>query len=69
MPLGWQIGFTDRRHPISGDRDGTYSALLFHRDENGAITGGIVVLDERDARMAAFGRIGRPDLLRTPRLR
>jgi len=40
-----QIGFTDRRLPISGDRDGTYSAVLFHRDENGAITGRIVVLD------------------------
>lgn len=41
-----QIGFSDRRLPISGDADGIYKALLFHRDENGVITGRIVVLDE-----------------------
>lgn len=41
-----QIGFSDRRVSISGDADDTYKALLFHRDENGVITGRIVVLDE-----------------------
>ncbi|GIP36589.1 hypothetical protein [Paenibacillus sp. J2TS4] len=40
-----QIGFSDRRLPISGG-DGIYQAMLFHRDENGVITGRIVVLDE-----------------------
>lgn len=38
-----QIGFSDR-FPISG-KDEMYKALLFHRDENGVITGRIVVLD------------------------
>lgn len=40
-----QIGFSDRRLSISGG-DGNYNALLFHRDENGVITGRVVVLDE-----------------------
>ncbi|MBP1995750.1 hypothetical protein [Paenibacillus eucommiae] len=39
-----QIGFSDRRLPISGGDD-IYEALLFHRDENGVITGRVVVLD------------------------
>lgn len=38
-----QIGFTDRQMPISGDGE-IYKALLFHRDENGVVTGRIVVL-------------------------
>lgn len=41
-----QIGFSDRRLSISGGADDTYEAVLFHRDENGVITGRIVVLDE-----------------------
>jgi len=40
-----QTGFTDRRLPISGD-DHRMSAVLFHRDENGVITGRIVILNE-----------------------
>lgn len=40
-----QIGFSDRRLSISRG-DGNYNALLFHRDENGVITGRVVVLDE-----------------------
>ncbi|WP_019636498.1 hypothetical protein [Paenibacillus fonticola] len=44
LPSGLgQIGFTDRKMPISGDGE-FYKALLFHRDENGVITGRIVVL-------------------------
>ncbi|MBN2983715.1 hypothetical protein [Cohnella algarum] len=41
-----QIGFSDRRLPISGGIDNTYEAVLFHRDENGVITGRIVILGE-----------------------
>lgn len=41
-----QIGFSDRRLSISGGADDIYEAVLFHRDENGVITGRIVVLDE-----------------------
>lgn len=40
-----QIGFSDRRLPISGGADDIYRALLFHRDEDGVITGRIVILD------------------------
>ncbi|MEC0245393.1 hypothetical protein P4H65_06225 [Paenibacillus chitinolyticus] len=38
-----QIGFSDRIS-ISGDGN-TYKTILFHRDENGVITGRIVILD------------------------
>lgn len=38
-----QIGFSNRT-PISGDGN-TYKTILFHRDENGVITGRIVILD------------------------
>lgn len=41
-----QIGFSDRRLSISGGADDIYRAVLFHRDENGVITGRIIVLDE-----------------------
>ncbi len=41
-----QIGFSDRRLSISGGADDIYEAVLFHRDENGVITGRIIVLDE-----------------------
>lgn len=40
-----QIGFSDRRFSVS-EGDDIYEALLFHRDENGVITGRFVVLDE-----------------------
>lgn len=41
-----EIGFTDRRLPISGDSDDIYKAALFHKDENGVITGRVVILDK-----------------------
>lgn len=41
-----ESGFTDRRLPISGDSDDIYRAVLFHKDENGVITGRIVILDQ-----------------------
>jgi hypothetical protein len=41
-----QIGFSDKRLTVSGGTDGVYSAVLFHRDEYGVITGRIIVLDE-----------------------
>ncbi|MFC4775449.1 hypothetical protein ACFO9Q_01450 [Paenibacillus sp. GCM10023252] len=41
-----EIGFSDRRLPISGGSDDIYRALLLHRDENGVITGRIVSLDQ-----------------------
>ncbi|WP_044478915.1 hypothetical protein [Paenibacillus antibioticophila] len=39
-----QTGFTDRRLPISGNGD-NYRAMLFHKDENGVITGRIVEIE------------------------
>lgn len=40
-----QVGFTDQGITVSGDGE-LNKALLFHRDENGVITGRIVILDE-----------------------
>ncbi|GIO42747.1 hypothetical protein J41TS4_25050 [Paenibacillus apis] len=39
-----QTGFTDRRLPISRNGD-DYRAMLFHKDENGVITGRIVEIE------------------------
>ncbi|GAA0357109.1 hypothetical protein [Bacillus horti] len=40
------IGFTDRGLSISGNADDIYQVVLFHRDENGVITGRVVILDK-----------------------
>lgn len=42
-----QVGFTDRRLSVSGDGK-VYQAVLFHKDENGVITGRVVILDEEN---------------------
>ncbi|MGG3280007.1 hypothetical protein [Paenibacillus solani] len=41
-----QTGFTDRGISFSGDGN-TYDALIFHRDEQGVVTGRIVILDDQ----------------------
>lgn len=41
-----QIGFTDQGISFSGDGN-TYDALIFHRDEQGVVTGRIVILDDQ----------------------
>ncbi|WP_010275076.1 hypothetical protein [Paenibacillus senegalensis] len=44
-----QVGFTDKRFSASGGADDVYRVVIFHRDENGVITGRVIILDDEIA--------------------